>query len=272
MRLRRQNRIVFTCGTQNIATGYICDNSVFEQCISLWIGSERYKHSDNIMNGVITLPYGFRVGVAGTLLINNGSADEIYEISYLNLRFPRLFKGIAYPLYEYLSTIGYQKHSTLLVAPPCSGKTTVLRDIARILSTPPVSERVCVVDTKKEIFPPLDEPCVHMDVFSGYPTSVGIDIATKYFNPRYIICDEIGCENELAAIRSAAHSGVPLIASAHSPSLSDAIRKPLLNTLIVEKIFFNIVELSLFNGTPNFIFHSQREVEQILCTQEHLLL
>ena len=272
IRLRRGCRISFTAGERNIESGYVCDSDAFDSCVSLWLGSERYKQSDNILNGVITLPFGFRAGIAGNMLITNGSPINVYGISSLNIRLPRSFCDISLPLYNFMNKLPYHQRSTLLIAPPCNGKTTVLRDIARILSTPPVSERVCVVDTKRELAPLEDEPCPHMDVFSGYPVSRGIDHAVNFFNPRYIVCDEIGQADETDSLRSVAHSGVPVIASAHSSSLLEALSKPILRILLEEKVFHNVAVLILTEGEIKFTFSTRREIERVLCLRDSLLL
>ena len=271
IRLRRGKQVTFTLRERNIESGYICDDAIIDSCLITWTGAERYKHADRLINGVISLPHGFRVGVVGTALINNGKLTEVYKISSLNLRIPHVFNGVAVPLYDQLSSLPYSLRSFLLISPPCNGKTTVLRDLAHILSTPPVSERVCVVDTKQELFFSDDQQSLNIDVFSGYPTPIGIEVATRYFNPRYIICDEISTADELEALRNAAHSGIPLIASAHAHSLFDAIQKPVLRTLLEDRIFQNVAELKLTDDGLRFNFFNQREVNQALCLQNSLL-
>lgn len=272
IRLRRNSNIVFTLGDGSIESGFICDGRTFDDCLRVINASDHYKRADDLVNGVIPLPHGFRVGVGGTALIDHGRMTNVYNVSTLNIRLPRAFKGVSMPLYEYLAALPFLQRSFLILAPPCSGKTTVLRDIARILSTPPVAERVCVVDTKMELVAFGDKPPLHMDVFSGYPTPCGIEIATRYFNPRYIICDEIGRAEELDAIKSASHSGVPLIASSHSSSLSDALFNPVLRSLLAEKVFCNVVELRMRENTILFTFIPRKEIERLLCTQNLSLL
>lgn len=271
IRLRRNRPVVFSNNERNIVSSYVCNDALFDNCLSLWLGKERYKQSDNLTEGVIALPHGFRVGIAGTALTNKKELINVYEITTANVRLPRFLSGISLPLYEYISTLNYTQRSTLIIAPPCNGKSTVLRDLARILSTPPVSERVCVVDPKRELAPLEDKPCLHMDVFTGYPTPIGLNTAVRYFSPRYIICDEIGREDELAPIRNVAHSGIPLIASTHSPSLSDLILKPVIRALLTENVFCNVVALSLNNNGLKFEFFPKREVDRILCTPNLLL-
>ena len=265
IRLRRGAKVTFTQKASNIESGYLCDSALLNSCISNWIGVDRYKNADCLTNGVIPLGNGFRAGIAGTALLSKGKMIDVYNISSANIRIPRYFTGVSLPLYNYLSTLPSPSRSTLLLSPPCGGKTTVLRDIAHILSTPPVSERVCVVDPRKELIFSDEERSRHLDVFDGYPTAHGIELATRYFNPQYVICDEIATLDELDAIRNTAHSGVPIIASAHARSLTDAIKRPILYALLKEEIFQNVAELTLSDSGITFRFFDKNEVSKIIC-------
>ncbi len=265
IRLRRGAKVTFTQRDRNIESGYLCDASLLNTCISTWIGADRYKHADCLTNGVIPLGNGFRAGIAGTALLSKGELIDIYNISSANIRIPRYFMGVSLPFYRYISTLPYPSRSTLLLSPPCGGKTTVLRDIARILSTPPVSERVCVVDPRKELTFEDEAQSRNLDVFEGYPTARGIELATRYFNPQYVICDEIATVDELDAILNTAHCGVPIIASAHAHSLTDAIKRPILYSLLKEEIFQNATELTLSDHGISFRFFDKNEVSKFIC-------
>ena len=264
IRLRRGANITFTQRERNIGSGYICDPTLFNDCISLWLGTDRYKRMDCLINGVIPLSDGFRIGVAGTALINKGELTDVYNVSSANIRIPRLFYGVALPLYEYIATLPVPSRSTLLLSPPGGGKTTVLRDLACILSTPPVSERVCVVDPRNELIFSECSRSQNVDVFAGYPTALGIELATRYFNPRYIICDEIATADELDPIRNTAHCGIPIIASAHAHSVSDALKRPTLRTLLKEGIFQAVTLLTLTDNGIDYRFFDRNEVDMLL--------
>ena len=272
MRLRRGKSTVFTLRERNVESSYVCDDALMDRCLSLWIGTERYKQAECLTNGVIRLPHGFRVGVVGTALLDKGKIVGIYNVSALNLRLPRPFYGSSRPLYDYITALPHPCRSILLLGPPCSGKTTVLRDFAHLLSTAPVSERVCIVDPSQELTAFSDPRSLHLDTFIGYPTPLGIELSTRYFNPRYVICDEIGTADELTAIRNSTHTGVPIIASAHASSLFEAIQRPILRSLLEENVFFSAVTLTLNDKGINFRFYSRKEVDAALCHQSSLLL
>lgn len=237
IRLRTGRYITFTSKGRNIITGFLCTRDVFDECVRTLINNSLYKLKDHISNGVIPLSSGFRAGICGTALLDGGRIENIYEYTSINIRFPRSYIGCAQKLSEHIRDRLAPGRGCLVISPPCGGKTTFLRDIARSLSTPPVSERVCVVDKNFELSPLQALPDAQLDILAGYPLERGIDIATKYLSPRYIVCDEIGADADIDAISSALYSGVTFIASAHCASIADMISKPNIYKLIKNKAF-----------------------------------
>lgn len=122
--------------------------------------------------------------------------------------------------------------SLIVCGKPLSGKTTVLRDIARILGD---TRRVAVVDTRGEIagvyggVPALDIG-ENTDVLNGYSRGEGIMCALRSLSPEVIICDEIGGDAE--EIRQCMNCGVKLIVSAHAGSICELMSRPALQGLL----------------------------------------
>ena len=73
------------------------------------------------------------MGICGKVVAKNGQPALIKEISSMNIRFNKEIKGCANVLLPQLLT-GSEPQSVLIVSPPGCGKTTLLRDIARLLS------------------------------------------------------------------------------------------------------------------------------------------
>lgn len=236
VRLRSERFISFTSGEKNIITNVLCTQALLDECIELLINSSLYKLKSHISNGVIPLCNGFRAGICGSALLDDGRIEAVYGYTSINIRFPRSYLGCGNELCEHIRRLA-PGNGCLLLSPPSGGKTTFLRDIVRSLSTPPVSKRVCVVDKNFELSPLQCLPDAQLDVLAGYPLERGIDIATRYLAPQYIVCDEIGADADIDAISSALHSGVSFIASAHSSSISDLLSKPKLSRLIKNGAF-----------------------------------
>lgn len=125
--------------------------------------------------------------------------------------------------------------SLLLLGRPGVGKTTILREAARILAE---SKRVVIVDTSNEIGGDGDVPhpavgrARRMQVSQPSLQHEVMIEAVENHNPEVIIIDEIGRELEAAAARTIAERGVQLIGTAHGNSLENLLLNPTLSDLV----------------------------------------
>lgn len=183
-----------------------------------------------IRRGFVTIAGGCRAGLCGTAVIRDGEVETLRAISGINLRIASERIGCAVRIAEQIDGRG----GVLLCGPPSSGKTTILRDLARILSA---RHRICVMDERGELAAsqeglPQFDLGQQTDVFDGYPKAEGIAIALRVMTPQYLICDELGDPAETEALLASLHTGVKLIASAHAGSLSDACARPQIRALL----------------------------------------
>jgi stage III sporulation protein SpoIIIAA len=144
--------------------------------------------------------------------------------------------GIDYSLHR-ISRILNSGKSILLLGKPGTGKTTKLRDIARVLSSDAL-RRVIVIDTSNEIAGDgnLPHPAIgrsrRMQVPSGKCQHEIMEEAVENHMPEVIIIDEISNERETEAARTIAQRGVQLIATAHGTTINELIDNPPLCGLI----------------------------------------
>jgi stage III sporulation protein SpoIIIAA len=128
--------------------------------------------------------------------------------------------------------------SILLLGKPGVGKTTMLREVARVLSSGDLRKRVVIVDTSNEIAGDGDVP--HAGI--GHARRLQVDMpanqhavmieAVENHMPEVIVIDEIGTEAESLAARTIAERGVQLIGTAHGIDLDNLMVNPTLSDLI----------------------------------------
>ncbi|MDP5123706.1 MAG: AAA family ATPase, partial [Cyanobium sp. MAG_04] len=127
--------------------------------------------------------------------------------------------------------------SLLLMGRPGVGKTTVLREIARVLADD-LGKRVVVIDTSNEIAGDGDIPhpaiggARRMQVARPELQHQVMIEAVENHMPEVIVIDEIGTELEAQAARTIAERGVMLVATAHGNAIENLIKNPTLSDLV----------------------------------------
>ncbi|MHB1525681.1 MAG: R3H domain-containing nucleic acid-binding protein [Candidatus Dormibacteria bacterium] len=174
-----------------------------------------------------------RAGIARTLHRISAIRNRSGEIVGLTCRVGRAVTGRV----EIIRDIVVSGQSLLLLGKPGVGKTTMLREVARILADES-RKRVMIVDTSNEIAGDGDIP--HPGIGRARRMQVarpelqhGVMIeAVENHMPEVIVIDEIGTELEAAAARTIAERGVQLVATAHGNTLDNLLVNPTLNDLL----------------------------------------
>nr|WP_275983781.1 stage III sporulation protein AA [Paenibacillus hamazuiensis] len=221
-----------------------------------------YTFDEELRRGFITVQGGHRVGLAGRTVLEQGKVKQIKDVTGFNIRIARQAVDAGKMVLPYLIDPGLSSvHPTLIVSPPQQGKTTMLRDLARLISSgsgqdPPVHGRglkVGIVDERSELAAsvhgvPTFDVGPRTDVLDGCPKAEGMMMMIRSMSPDVLAVDEIGRPEDAIAIHEAVRAGIRVLATAHGNDLADIRSRPILRELMADGVFSRYVVLSRRRG------------------------
>jgi len=174
-----------------------------------------------------------RAGIERTLHRISCIRNRQFLINGLTCRVGRAVFGTISVVRDLLES----KKSILILGKPGVGKTTIIREIARVLADE-LEKRVIIIDTSNEIAGDSDIP--HSGIGKARRMQVSqtelqhqvMIEAVENHMPQVIIIDEIGTELEVLAARTIAEKGVQLVGTTHGNCLENLIKNPSLSDLI----------------------------------------
>lgn len=216
-----------------------------------------YSYEEELRRGFITVAGGHRVGLAGRTVLAEGRVKLIRDIAGFNIRIAREVKGCGAAVLPLLQDAEEKTiHHTLVVSPPQMGKTTLIRELARMVSTgewregpkPWPGRKVGIVDERSELAAcvrgvPTFDLGPRTDVLDGCPKAEGMMMLIRSMSPDVLVVDEIGRDEDAAALQEALHAGIRVIASAHGRSMDDVRNRPALSALVSRGFFSRCVVL-----------------------------
>lgn len=216
-----------------------------------------YAWEEEVRGGFLTLEGGHRVGLCGRAVTEGGRIRTLKPVASLNIRIAREVPGAADALLPQLVR-GGRFLSTLLISPPQAGKTTMLRDLVRQLSTGVPRLRlpglkVGLVDERSEVAGcylgvPQRDVGPRTDVLDGCPKAEGLMLLIRSLSPQVVAADEVGRPEDAQALMEALHAGVAVLATAHGSGLADVRRRPAMAELLRAGAFERAVLLGRSRG------------------------
>jgi stage III sporulation protein AA len=236
-----------------------------QDCLSLLeqlTNHSLYTYEEELRRGYITIAGGHRVGLAGRTVLEQGQVKQIRDVSSFNIRIARDIQNVGKAVMPYLfDPILRSIHHTLIISPPQQGKTTLIRDLVRLVSrgewgqvgTALLGRKVGVVDERSELAAcvrgvPRFDLGPRTDILDGCPKAEGMMMMIRSLSPDVLAVDEIGRPEDAAAIHEAIHAGIRLIATAHGADYEDVRLRPILKRLMEEGVFSRYVILERRKG------------------------
>ena len=198
-----------------------------------WSATSREDDLQDVVEHIGSFGDDNRAGIERTLHRISAIRNRSGKVVGLTCRIGRAVFGTI----EIIEDLVESGKSVLIMGRPGIGKTTMLREAARVLADD-LDKRVVVVDTSNEIAGDGDIPhpgigrARRMQVRTPSPPARVMIEAVENHMPEVIVIDEIGTELEASAARTIAERGVQLIGTAHGNSLDNLMLNPTLSDLI----------------------------------------
>jgi stage III sporulation protein AA len=195
--------------TERKEKAIVCTAEDIADCVFKAGNYSVYSVEEQLKQGFLTAKCGERIGISGEYVFDKGKPHALRNFTSLCIRVPHTIRGCALEIYtKAMSDIVY---NLLLASPPGMGKTTLLRDLARILSEK-TKKNILICDERGEIcVGDFGETC---DVVRYCDKKTAFTAGIRAMRPEIIITDELSLE-DLDALEKAKKAGVTVIASAH---------------------------------------------------------
>ncbi len=174
-----------------------------------------YAVENQLKRGFVTGREGERIGVAGTFVYDGNGVHSVHSVTSLCIRIPHAIVGCSDEIYQKCFSQGIC--SLLIMAPPGEGKTTLLRDLTRVISER-TKLNILVSDERGELSAGALGDTSDVVRFADKLTVFTAGI--RAMRPDVIVTDELLPE-DYAAVRRARESGIQVLASAHLKKYED---------------------------------------------------
>lgn len=211
-----------------------------------------HSYEKEIKNGFVTVEGGHRVGLGGDCIYEKDTFSGYKSITSLNIRIAKEFPGCSQKYLKYIISSENKIYNTLIIGPPLSGKTTLIRDITLNLSdgnTFVKGRDITLIDERGEISAvyngvPQMNVGKRTDILSYCMKKQGFFLSIRSLSPSVIVTDELGSKDDFEIIQYASKSGVNILASAHGFNLEEIKQNIYLKQIIENNFFERLIVLT----------------------------
>ncbi len=200
--------------TEHTEQAICCDSGEIGDCVFRAGNYSVYSVEEQIKRGFITAVNGERIGLAGEYVFDRGQPLTIRNFTSLCIRVPHEILGCGEEIFR--RCMCDRVRNLLIASPPGLGKTTILRDLGRIISLKS-RKNVLICDERGEIG--CSEKQNGCDILKYADKRTAFEAGIRAMRPDIIITDELS-DTDCAAVEKAAYAGVKVLASAHFSSFS----------------------------------------------------
>lgn len=205
---------------------YVVKETDLKETMEFITNYSLYAYNDELKKGFITVSGGHRIGICGKVVYENEKIKTIRNIQSMNIRVSHQVVGCGEKIIALLKCPEYV--NTLIVSAPGMGKTTLLRDLIRLMSNE--GRNVGVVDERSEIAScylgkPQNDIGIRTDVLDCCQKQDGMLMLVRSMRPDIIAVDEIGGEEDAKALQYVSLCGCKILATVHGGSLEELEQK-----------------------------------------------
>ena len=205
--------------TLNKSKAFICSNQDISKCIETATEKSLYAFNDRLKQGFLTTKDGVRIGLAGDCVFEGDKIITVKNISSLNIRIPHEIKDCSKKIYNKLFL--RETFNSLIISPPSKGKTTILKDLARKFNKF-TDYSVMIIDERGEFATISGE---NIDIIKFSNKNYALNYGIRSMSPQIVITDELQTADDWQSAKTAAFSGVKIIASCHGKDINDLPNK-----------------------------------------------
>lgn len=221
----------------------ICDVKQISDILLRACDFSLYTVNSNICEGFLTVKGGIRIGVCGEAVYDGEKLRTVKNYNAIDVRIPHEVKGCAESTYKRFFTRDIE--STLIVSPPCGGKTTFIRDLCRLISDD--GRAVLLCDERCEIASAVGGRATldvgrNTDIASGFKKTYTMRQGIRAMSPEVIVTDELSSD-DADDVRYCVKSGVKIIATAHARDAEEVNSSLMLRGLVESGAFTNLIVL-----------------------------